>query len=67
MYRKMQFVITVCGTRGYGIDYGCIDPFPYNMIEASLDKLGEAVLYALNNFSSQWEDSTLSVKIKRRT
>lgn len=60
----MQFIITVIGTRGYGIDYGIIDPFPYNKIESSLDRLGENILYALKNFSTQWEDSILSVKIK---
>ena len=60
----MQFIITVIGTRGYGIDYGVIDPFPYNEVESSLDRLGENILYALKNFSTQWEDSILSVKIK---
>lgn len=60
----MQFIITVLGTKGYGIDYGVIDPFPYNEIESSLDKLGVDILYALKNFSTQWEDSILSVKIK---
>lgn len=60
----MQFIITVFGTKGYGIDYGVIDPFPYNEIESSLDKLGADILYALKNFSTQWEDSILSVKIK---
>ena len=60
----MQFIITVIGTRGYGIDHGVIDPFPYNEVESSLDRLGENILYALKNFSTQWEDSILSVKIK---
>lgn len=60
----MQLIITVIGTRGYGIDYGVIDPFPYNEVESSLDRLGENILYALKNFSTQWEDSILSVKIK---
>lgn len=60
----MQFIITVIGTRGYGIDYGVIDPFPYNEVESSLDRLGENILYALKNFSTQWEDSILSIKIK---
>lgn len=60
----MRFIITVHGTKGYGIDYGVIDPFPYNEIEASSSNLGEMVLYALKNFSNQWEDSILSVKIK---
>lgn len=60
----MQFIITVIGTRGYGIDYGVIDPFPYNEVESSLDRLEENILYALKNFSTQWEDSILSVKIK---
>lgn len=64
MCRKMRFIITVIGTKGYGIDYGVIDPFPYNEIESSLDRLGTDILYALNNFSTQWEDSMLSVKIK---
>lgn len=53
----MQFIIIV--TRGYGVD-----PFPYNEIVSSLDRLGENILYALKNFSTQWEDSILSVKIK---
>ena len=60
----MQFIITVIGTRGYGIDYGVIDPFPYNEVESSLDRLGENILYALKNFSTQWEGSILSIKIK---
>lgn len=47
-----------------GVDYGVIDPFPYNEIVSSLDRLGENILYALKNFSTQWEDSILSVKIK---
>lgn len=55
----MQFIIIVRGTRGYGVD-----PFPYNEIVSSLDRLGENILYALKNFSTQWEDSILSVKIK---
>lgn len=58
----MQFIIIVRGTRGYGVDYGVIDP--YNEIVSSLDRLGENILYALKNFSTQWEDSILSVKIK---
>lgn len=58
----MRFIIIVRGTRGYGVDYG--DPFPYNEIVSSLDRLGENILYALKNFSTQWEDSILSVKIK---
>lgn len=57
----MQFIIIVRGTRGYGVD---LDPFPYNEIVSSLDRLGENILYALKNFSTQWEDSILSVKIK---
>ena len=60
----MRFIIIVRGTRGYGVDYGVIDPFPYNEIVSSLDRLGENILYALKNFSTQWEDSILSVKIK---
>lgn len=64
MCREMRFIIKVQGTKGYGIDYGVIELFPFNEIEASPDKLGEAVLYALKNFSSNWEDSILSVKIK---
>lgn len=60
----MQFIIIVRGTRGYGVDYGVIDSFPYNEIVSSLDRLGENILYALKNFSTQWEDSILSVKIK---
>lgn len=54
----MRFIIIVRGTRGYGVDYGVIDPFPYNEIVSSLDRLGENILY------TQWEDSILSVKIK---
>ena len=53
----MRFIIIVRGTRGYGVDYGVIDPFPYNEIVSSLDRL-------VKNFSTQWEDSILSVKIK---
>ena len=49
----MQFIIIVRGTRGYGVDYGVIDPFPYNEIVSSLDRLGENILYALKNFSTQ--------------
>ena len=60
----MQFIIIVRGTRGYGVDYGVIGPFPYSEIVSSLDRLGENILYALKNFSTQWEDSILSVKIK---
>lgn len=45
-----------------GITYGVIDPF--NEIECATDRLGEIVLYALKNYSTQWEDSILSVKIK---
>lgn len=60
----MQFIIIVRGTRGYGVDYGVIDPFPYNEIVSSLDRLGENILYALKNFSTQWEDSILSIKLK---
>lgn len=60
----MTFIITVRGTKGYGIDYGVIDPFPFNEIECTPNRLGESVLYALRNHSSQWEDSILSVKIK---
>lgn len=58
----MTFIVTVRGTKGYGIDYGVIDPF--NEIECTPNRLGESVLYALRNYSSQWEDSILSVKIK---
>lgn len=46
----MQFIIIVRGTRGYGVDYGVIDPFPYNEIVSSLDRLGENILYALKEF-----------------
>lgn len=46
----MQFIIIVRGTRGYGVDYGVIDPFPYNEIVSSLDRLGENILYALKKF-----------------
>lgn len=42
----MRFIIIVRGTRGYGVDYGVIDPFPYNEIVSSLDRLGENILYA---------------------
>lgn len=40
------------------------DAIHYNEIVSSLDRLGENILYALKNFSTQWEDSILSVKIK---
>lgn len=60
----MTFIVTVRGTKGYGIDYGVIDPFPFNEIECTPNRLGESILYALRNYSSQWEDSILSVKIK---
>lgn len=46
----MQFIIIVRGTRGYGVDYGVIDPFPYNEIVSSLDRLGENILYAPKEF-----------------
>lgn len=60
----MQFIIIVRGTRGYGVDYGVIDPIPFNEIECTSDRLGEIVLYALKNYSTQWEDSILSIKLK---
>lgn len=60
----MRFVVRVKGVRGYGITYGVIDPIPFNEIECTSDRLGEIVLYALKNYSTQWEDSILSVKIK---
>lgn len=53
----MRFVV-----RNQRITYGVIDPF--NEIECATDRLGEIVLYALKNYSTQWEDSILSVKIK---
>lgn len=58
----MRFVVRVEGIRGYGITYGVIDPF--NEIECTTDRLGEIVLYALKNYSTQWEDSILSIKLK---
>lgn len=59
-----MFIVTVRGTKGYGINYGWITPITVDTIECPPDKLGESVLYALKNFSNQWEDSILSVKIK---
>lgn len=58
----MRFVVRVEGIRG--ITYGVIDPIPYNEIECTTDRLGEIVLYALKNYSTQWEDSILSIKLK---
>ena len=58
----MRFVVRVEGIRGYGITYGVIDPL--NEIECTTDRLGEIVLYALKNYSTQWEDSILSIKLK---
>lgn len=52
----MRFVVRVEGIRGYGITYGVIDPIPFNEIECTTDRLGEIVLYALKNYSTQWED-----------
>lgn len=49
----MQFIIIVRGTRGYGVDYGVIDPFPYNEIVSSLDRLGENILYALSQHNGK--------------
>ena len=56
----MKFVVRVEGIRGYGV----IDPIPFNEIECTTDRLGEIVLYALKNYSTQWEDSILSIKLK---
>lgn len=60
----MRYIITAQGLKGYGVDYGVIDPLPVNEIECTPNRLGESILYALRNYSTQWEDSILSVKIK---
>lgn len=42
---KMKVIVR--GLKGYGIDYGIINPITCYEIESPLDKLGENVLYAL--------------------
>lgn len=57
-----MFEITVRGTKGYGIDYGVCNSIECDSLVVSEEKLGDAVLYALKNFSTRWSDSLLSVR-----
>ena len=55
--------VEVHGLRGYGIDYGICCGMTSDYLIVSKEMLGDAVMYALKNFSTQWEDSILSIKL----